>query len=164
MELLLPHVGLMAWTLIAFLIVFYILRKFAWKPILKGLGEREENIAASIAQAEKVRLEMAQLKNENQLLLQQAREERAALLKEAKETRDKMIIAAKEDAKLQAAKIFAEANASIQQQKMAAITDLKNQVGRLVVEVSEKVLGRELADRPQQEAYISKLSEESVLN
>lgn len=164
MELLLPHIGLMAWTLLAFLIVFYLLKKFAWKPILGGLDEREKNISDSIAQAEKVKLEMAQLKNENEQLLQQAREERAQMLKEAKETREKMIAEAKEDAKLQAAKIITDANASIHQQKMAAIQDLKNQVGNLVVEVSEKVLGRELADKNQQEAFISKLSNESVLN
>jgi F-type H+-transporting ATPase subunit b len=164
MSLLLPHVGLIFWTLLAFLIVFFILKKFAWKQILDGLNERESNIADSIATAEKVKQEMAQLKSDNEALLQSAREERATLLKEAKEIKDKMINDAKEEAKSQAAKIIADANASIQHQKMAALTDIKNQVGKMVVEVSEKILRKELSDKAQQESYISLLTEEIKLN
>lgn len=164
MDLLLPHLGLFVWTLLAFLIVFYILKKFAWAAILKGLSERESNIADSIATAERVKKEMAQLKNDNEALLQAAREERATLLKEAKEIKDKMINDAKEEAKNQAAKIIADANASIQHQKMAALTDIKNQVGKMVVEVSEKILRKELSDKANQEAYISQLAEEIKLN
>ena len=164
MDLLLPHLGLMFWVLIAFLIVFFLLKKFAWSPIMKGLNERETNIADSISSAEKVKLEMAQLKNDNEKLLAQAREERATMLKEAKETKDKMINEAKEEAKVQAAKILADAQASIQHQKMAALTDIKNQVGNLVVEVSEKILRRELANKSEQESYIKQLAEEVKLN
>lgn len=164
MGLLLPHLGLFVWTLLAFLIVFYILKKFAWTSILNGLNERESNIADSIATAEKVKKEMAQLKNDNEALLQAAREERASLLKEAKEIKDKMINDAKDEAKNQAAKIIADANASIQHQKMAALTDIKNQVGKMVVEVSEKILRKELSDKANQEAYISQLAEEIKLN
>jgi len=132
--------------------------------ILNGLNEREANIADSIATAEKVKKEMAQLKSENEALLQSAREERAAMLKEAKDIKDKMINDAKDDAKNQAAKIVADANASIQHQKMAALTDIKNQVGKMVVEVSEKILRKELSDKANQEAYISQLAEEIKLN
>lgn len=164
MDLLLPHLGLIIWTILAFLIVLFILKKFAWKPILKGLNDRETNIANSIASAEKVKLEMAQLKNENESLLASAREERAAMLKEAKEIKDRMINDAKQDAKVQAAKIITEAQASINQQKMAAITDLKNQVGNLVIEVSEKILRRELNNKTEQEGYIKQLAEEVKLN
>ncbi len=164
MDLLLPHLGLIVWTLLAFLIVFFILKKFAWKPILKSLGEREDNIANSIASAERIKLEMAQLKNDNETLLVKAREERAQMLKEAKDIKDKMIHDAKEQAKEAAAKIVADAHASINQQKMAAITDLKNQVGKLVIEVSEKVLRRELSDKPAQEIFIKKLAEEAKFN
>jgi F-type H+-transporting ATPase subunit b len=164
MDLLLPHLGLFVWTLLAFLIVFLILKKFAWPMILKGLNEREANIADSIATAEKVKKEMAQLKSENEALLQSAREERAAMLKEAKDIKDKMINDAKDEAKNQAAKIVADANASIQHQKMAALTDIKNQVGKMVVEVSEKILRKELSDKANQEAYISQLAEEIKLN
>jgi len=164
MDLLLPHLGLIVWTVLAFLIVLFILKKYAWKTILNGLNERETNIANSIASAEKVKMEMAQLKSENEALLQSAREERAALLKEAKDIKDKMINDAKEEAKTQAAKIIADANASIHHQKMAALTDIKNQVGKMVVEVSEKILRKELSDKANQEFYISKLAEEIKLN
>lgn len=164
MDLLLPHLGLIVWTLIAFLLVLFLLSKFAWKPILKGLDERENTIAGSIAMAEKVKLEMVQLKGENEALLTAAREERATMIKEAKITKDKMIADAKEEARVQAAKILTEANAAIQQQKMAAITDIKNQVGKLVVEVSEKVLRRELANKNEQETFINQLAQELKLN
>src|SRR6187549_3003755 len=103
MELLLPKLGLLLWTLLAFLIVFFLLKKFAWPAIIKGLSDREQNIANSIATAEKIKLEMAQLKNDNEAFLVKAREERATLLKEAKETKDKLIGEAREEAKAQAA-------------------------------------------------------------
>jgi F-type H+-transporting ATPase subunit b len=164
MELLTPDLGLFIWNLIAFLILFFILKKTAWKPILKSLDEREKGIADSLTTAEKVRTEMAQLKNENEALLAKAREERALLLKEARDTKDKIINEAKEQAKLEAGKIMADAMAAIEQQKMAAITDVKNQVGNLVIEVSEKILRRELSDKVEQEKYIRQLSNEVKLN
>lgn len=164
MDLLLPHLGLMVWVLLAFLIVFFLLKKFAWKPIITGLNDRENNIADAIATAEKVKLEMAQLKNDNEILLAQAREERGAMLKEAKEIRDNMINEAKDEAKVQAAKILADAQASIQNQKMAALTDIKNQVGNLVIEISEKVLRKELANKSEQESFIRDLASEVKLN
>jgi F-type H+-transporting ATPase subunit b len=164
MQLLTPDLGLLVWTLLAFLVVFFLLKKFAWPAIIKGLNEREEGIATSLATAEKVKLEMAQLKNDNEALLVKAREERAALLKEAKETKDKMINDAKEEAKLAAARIIAEAQASINHQKMAALTEIKNQVGNLVIEVSEKVLRKELSNKAEQESYIKQLAEEAKLN
>lgn len=164
MDLLLPHLGLIVWTMLAFLIVLFILKKFAWKPILKSLSEREDNIANSIASAEKIKLEMAQLKNDNETLLAKAREERAQMLKEAKETKERMINEAKDQAKEAAAKIIADAQASINNQKMAAITELKNQVGKLVVEVSEKVLRKELGNKAEQENYIKTLAQEAKLN
>ncbi|MFN8246400.1 MAG: F0F1 ATP synthase subunit B [Ferruginibacter sp.] len=164
MDLLLPHLGLIVWTVLAFLIVLFILKKFAWGPILKGLNDRESNIAKSLATAEKVKLEMAQLKSENEALLASAREERAAMLKEAKDIRDKMINEAKDEAKQQAAKIISDAHASIQNQKMAALTDIKNQVGKMVIEISEKILRREMSDKAQQEGYIRQLADEIKLN
>ena len=164
MQLLTPDLGLLIWTLLAFLIVFFLLKKFAWPAIIKGLSEREANIANSIASAEKIKLEMAQLKNDNEALLTKAREERAILLKEAKETKDKMINDAKDEAKVQAAKILADAQASINQQKMAALTEIKNQVGNLVIEVSEKVLRRELSNKQDQESYIRQLAQDAKFN
>ena len=164
MELLLPEIGLLFWTLLAFLIVFFILGKYGWPAIVKGLKDRETSITEALATAEKVKLEMAQFKNDNEALLAKAREERAALLKEAKETKDRIVNDAKDEAKAQAAKIIADAQASIQQQKMAALTDLKNQIGNLVIETSEKVLRKELSNKAEQESYIKTLASEVKLN
>ncbi|MEO5888744.1 MAG: F0F1 ATP synthase subunit B [Ferruginibacter sp.] len=164
MDLLTPSPGLLVWTLLAFLIVFFILKKYAWTAIIKGLSDREQNIANSIASAERIKLEMAQLKNDNESFLLKAREERAILLKEAKETKDKLISEAREEAKAQAAKIVADAQVTINHQKMAAIIDLKNQIGNLVIEVSEKILRRELNNKDEQEIFIKQLAEESKLN
>ena len=164
MELLLPKLGLLAWTLLAFLIVFFILKKFAWPAIIKGLKDRENSIADSLATAQKVKEEMAQMKSENEALLAKAREERAQLLKEARETKDRIINEAKEQAKAEAGKIVTEAQAAINAQKMAALTEVKNQVGKLVIEVSEKVLRKELANKESQEAHIKGLVDEVKLN
>jgi F-type H+-transporting ATPase subunit b len=164
MDLLTPDLGLFIWNLLAFLILFFILKKTAWKPILKSLNEREKGIADSLATAEQVKAEMAQLKNENEALLAKAREERAALLKEARDTKDKIINEAKDQAKLEAGKIITDARAAIEQQKMAAITEVKNQVGNLVIEVSEKILRRELSNKSEQEKYIRDLANEVKLN
>ena len=164
MDLLVPDLGLFVWNLLGFLILFFILKKTAWKPILKSLNEREQGIADSLATAERVKTEMAQLKNENEALLAKAREERALLLKEARETKEKIINEAKEQAKLEAGKVITDAQAAIEQQKMAALTEVKNQVGTLVVEVAEKILRRELANKAEQEKYIRQLSNEVKLN
>jgi F-type H+-transporting ATPase subunit b len=164
MKLLTPEFGLIIWTFLAFLIVFFILKKLAWPAIIKGMREREEGITNSLATAERVRAEMAQLKNENEALLAAAREERAKMLKEARETKDKMINEAKDQAKIEASKIIAEAQAAINTQKMAAITEVKNQVGKMVIEISEKVLRKELGTKESQEAHIKGLVEEVKLN
>ena len=164
MRLLTPEFGLLIWTLLAFLIVFFILRKLAWPAIIKGLRDREQSISDSLATAERVKAEMAQLQSENEALLAKAREERAQLLKEARETKDKIINEAKEQAKTEANKIITEAQFAINSQKMAALTDVKNQVGKLVIEVSEKILRREFADKNSQEAHIKGLVDEVKLN
>src|ERR1044072_4710136 len=146
MQLLTPGLGLIIWTLLSFLVVFFILKKFAWPAILGGLRKREQSIADSLATAEKIKSEMAQMKNENEAILAKAREERAQMLKEARETKDKIINEAKEHAKAEANKIITDAQLAIDTQKMAAITEVKNEVGKLVIEVTEKVLRRELKD------------------
>src|SRR5687767_11230291 len=146
MQLLTPGLGLIIWTLLAFGIVFFILKKYAWPSIVGGLKKREQSIAEALATAEKVKAEMHELKNENEALLARAREERAQLLKEARETKDRIINEASEQAKVVANKIMQENLAAIEAQKMAALTEVKNQVGKLVIEVSEKVLRRELTD------------------
>jgi F-type H+-transporting ATPase subunit b len=164
MDLLKPSFGLLIWTLLAFLIVFFILKKYAWPAIVKGLKDREQSIADSLATAERVKAEMAQLKSENEELLAKAREERAIMLKEARETKDKIVNEAKDQAKVEASKIMKEAAAAIEAQKMAALTDVKNQVGKLVLEVSEKVLRRELGNKEAQETHIKGLVNDVKLN
>jgi len=164
MKLLLPEFGLLIWTLLAFLVVFFILKKFAWPAIVKGLADREKSIADALATAEKVKLEMTQLKSDNEALLAKAREERAAMIKDAKDTADKMVADAKERARTEYDRIVSDAQSTINQQKMAAITDLKNQVGNLVIEMSEKILRRELGNKTEQEKYIQELAGEVKLN
>jgi F-type H+-transporting ATPase subunit b len=160
MDLLTPSFGLIIWTLLAFVIVLLVLRKFAWGPILSALNEREKTIADSLATAERVQADMARMQQENQDLMAKAREERAAMIKEAKETRDKMVNEAKEQAKQEAAKILADAGAALENQKMAALTDVKNQIGNMVIEISEKVIRRSLENRQDQETYIRQLADD----
>jgi F-type H+-transporting ATPase subunit b len=164
MELLTPELGLFVWTLVAFLLVLFILKKFAWQPILKSLSERETGIAESIAAADRVRKEMAQMQNENEKLMMQAREERSSMLKEAKETRDRIVAEAKDAAKEEANKIIADAQQQIQQQKMAALTEVKNEIGNLAVEVAEKILRKQLSTAEAQNSYTSLLAEDVKLN
>jgi F-type H+-transporting ATPase subunit b len=164
MELLTPSFGLIFWTLLAFIIVFFILKKFAWKPILKALNDREKGIADSLETADRVRTEMSQLKSENEELLAQAREERAVMLKEARDIKDRIVNDAKEQAKVEASKIMADTQQAIEQQKMAAMTDVKNQVGKMVIEIAEKILRKELAGKEAQEAHIKELVDEVKLN
>lgn len=164
MQLLTPGFGLLIWTMVAFLIVFFILKKYAWPAIIKGLADRQKSIADSLETAERVKAEMAQMKNENEALMAKAREERGAMLKEARETKDRIINEAKDEAKAQAAKIITESQQAIEAQKMAALTDVKNQVGHLVIEVSEKILKRELSNKAEQEKYIKELADNVKLN
>lgn len=164
MQLLTPSLGLLFWTLIAFLFVFFVLRKFAWGPILSSLNQREKSISDSLESAERVKREMVQLKGENEELMARAREERSAMLKEAKETRDKMVNDAKEQARIEANKIIIDAQQAINAQKMAAITEVKNQLGKLVIEVTEKVLRKELNNPEAQEAHIKGLVDGVKLN
>ncbi len=164
MDLLTPGFGLFFWTLIAFSIVFFLLKKFAWKPILEALNEREKGIADSISAADRIKAEMANMKSEHDVLLNQAREERTLLLKEAKETKDKIVNEAKDLAKEEANKIMMEARQQIEFQKNAAIIDVKNQIGSLVIEVSEKVLRKELSNKAEQNQYINTLANEIKLN
>lgn len=164
MDLITPQFGLFFWNVIAFAIVFLILKKFAWKPILNSLNERESGIADSLATAERVKAEMSQLKSENEALLQSAREERAIMVKDAKSAADNMIAEAKDKAKAEYDRIVSDAQHAITQQKNAALIDVKNQVGSLVIEVSEKIIRRELSNKEDQEKYIKDLANSIKLN
>ncbi|WP_343700079.1 F0F1 ATP synthase subunit B [Chitinophaga sp.] len=164
MDLLNPALGLFVISLVIFVIVFLILKKFAWKPILATLKEREDSISDSIATAERVKEEMAQMKAEHEHVLAEAKAERSKILKEAKDAKEQIINEAKAQAQAEAKKIIHDASIAIENQKMAALTDVKNQVGTLVIEVAEKVLRKELSDKQNQEAYIRQLASEIKMN
>lgn len=164
MDLLTPQLGLFVWTLVAFLLVLFILRKFAWKPILDMLGEREKGIADSIATADRVRKEMNALQAENEKLLMEARAERSAMLKEAKDEQERIISEAKEKTRQITDKMLADARQQIEHQKLAAMTEVKNEIGTLAVEVAEKILRKQLASATEQNEYINSLTEDIQLN
>lgn len=164
MELLYPSLGYFVWALLAFLIMFIILRVFAWKPILSSLKERETGIANALAAAEQAKQEVASLKNENEYLLAKAREERTKMLKEAKEVADKMVADAQAKAKSEYERIVADAQLAIAQQKNQALVEVKNKVGNLVIEVAEKVLRKQLENKVAEENYINELVKEVKLN
>ncbi len=164
MDLLIPGFGLFFWNTLAFLLVLFILAKFAWKPILKTLGEREKGIADAISSAEKMKGEMSQMKSENEKLMAQANEERSAMLKEAKELKDRIVNEAKEQAKAEANKIIADAQVQINQQKNAAMAEVKNEIGSIALEVAEKILRKQLATTEGQEAYMSMAADSIKLN
>ena len=157
--LVLPDIGLVFWNTVAFLGLLVVLGKFAWKPMLKAISDREKGIEDSLAKADQMKADLSAMKNENEALLAKAREERATLIKEAKEASEKMIAEAKDKAKAEYERIVADAQVAITQQKNAALTEVKNQVGSLVVEVAEKVLRKELSNKAEQEKYIQQLAE-----
>lgn len=149
-----PDIGLIFWTTITFLILLVVLRKFAWKPILGAVKDREASIKDSLASAEKARDEMERLQSNNEKILQEARQERDKLLKEAREIRDKIVNEAKDQASEQAEQIISSAKDQIHNQKMAAITELKNQVGEMSIEIAELILRSELANKEKQEELV----------
>lgn len=159
-----PEYGLIFWTLVSVLVVFFLLRKYAWKPILGALEERETSIEVSLQQAEKAREEMAKLTADNQKLLNEAKEERAKIIKEAKELGDKLVAEAKDKAAAEYGKKVAEATREIENQKVAAIAEVKNQAGTLAISIAEKLLKKELSNKSAQEALASELVDEFKLN
>jgi F-type H+-transporting ATPase subunit b len=164
MDLILPSSGLIFWQLVAFLALLFILIKFAWKPMLAALEERESSIENALKSAEQARNEMANLKADNEKLLQEARLERDNILKKAQEASVKMI----EDAKNEAAKVAAQqienAKAVIETEKKAALTEVKNQVALLTLEVTEKLLRRSLSDEKSQKALVDEFVKDIKLN
>lgn len=164
MDLITPGFGLVFWTAITFLILLFILRKFAWKPILGAVSDREDSIKNALLEADKARQEMENLKADNQKILKEARTERDAMLKEAREIKDKMINEAKDEAKDQADKIIAQAKVSIQNEKQAAMTDLKNQIGELSINIAEKIVKQKFSSEDKQLKLIDDLLDDVKLN
>jgi F-type H+-transporting ATPase subunit b len=164
MELVKPDIGLLFWMVISFLIVFFLLKKFAWKPILEMLDEREKTIETALQSAEKAKDEMARLQANNEQLIQEAKAERDNILKAARDAKDSIIAEAKSRANEEADRLIKIARENINNEKMAAITDLKNQVANLSVEIAEKLIKVELANKESQKDLINKYLEEAKLN
>lgn len=155
--------GLIFWMTVSFLTVLFILAKFAWKPILKGLKDRETSIADALNEAKKAREEMTALNARNEELMRAAREERELLLKEARDIRDKEIAEAKSKAKAEADALLARARTDIQNEKNAAITEMKNQVAELSILVAERILREKLDSSAAQQALVDKVMAEAEL-
>ncbi|MEI6509269.1 MAG: F0F1 ATP synthase subunit B [Bacteroidota bacterium] len=155
MELVKPGIGLLFWMTITFSIVLYILTKFAWKPILNSIRERESSINEAINAADNARKQMESLKADNEKLLAQARAERERMLKEANEMKDSIIAQAKRSADEEGRKIITNAKDSIEREKLNALNELKTQVAVLSVDMAEKILRKKMDDRTQQEAFVN---------
>jgi len=164
MELIKPSIGLIFWMSVSFLSLMFILKKFAWKPILNMLSEREQNIAEALNTAKKAREEMAALKADNERLLNEARLERDRMLKEARDTKDSIIAEAKGKAQQEANKIMEQTRETILSEKNAAITELKNQVAGMSIEIAEKILRSELSSDEKQKALVQNLLKDVNMN
>ena len=164
MELVTPDMGLLFWTGIVFIILMFLLVKFAWKPILGAVNAREEKISEALELAEKTKEEMKVLQSQNENLLKEARAERDSMIKDAKATASKMVEDAKSVAKEETNKMLASAKVSINAEKAAAISELKTTVAGFAIEIAEKVVREELGSDTKQKALADKLVEDINLN
>lgn len=164
MGLVTPDLGLIFWTGLVFLLLLFVLTKFVWKPILKAVNEREQNISQALELAETTKAEMKALQASNENLLKEARAERDAIMKDAKETATNMIEEAKSTAKAEADKVVAAARASINADKAAALAELKTQVAAISLEIAETIIRKELSADDKQKALAEKLAGDINLN
>jgi F-type H+-transporting ATPase subunit b len=159
-----PAIGTIFWTVLIFSIFFLVLTKFAWKPILNAVKQRDEMIKGSLASAEKARKEMAKLQSDNEAILKKAREEREGILKEARDVRDKLIAEAKGKASEEAEKLIEKARVGIAREKTIALTDIREQVANLSIEIASKLLGEKLKKTGEQEKLIDNYLKEVDFN
>lgn len=164
MELIQPGLGLVFWMTVTFSLLLFILTKFAWKPILKALKEREHSIETALNSAEKAKQDILKSQAENQRILDEARLERDKVLKDAQATASAIINEAKDKANTEGAKLLENARLSIQNEKAAALTEIKNLVGTLSVEIAEKMVKKELNDDSSNQALIQQYLNEAKLN
>lgn len=159
-----PGIGLLFWMTLTFIILLFLLAKFAWKPILNAVNDREVTIIDALNQAKLAKQEMAKLKEDNERILREARAERDGILKEARELKDKIVNEAKDNAKVEGEKLIAAARQSIQSEKLAAMADIKNQIGSLSVLIAENILKEKLDDNGVQNALVENILNKSNLN
>jgi len=164
MELVTPGIGLIFWTALTFSIVFFVLRSFAWKPITTALKEREESITNALSAAEKAKADLQQLQASNEKLLQEARNERERILRDAKSAADKMVSEATDKATTERNRIIAEAQEAIRQEKNAALAEVKKQVAGLSIDIAEKVMRKQLADKSSQMDLVQSYLQDIKIN
>ena len=164
MDLVTPDIGLIFWTTLSFAILYFILAKFAWKPILGAVTEREKSIKDALSAAEKAKEEMANLKADNEKILNEAKLQRESLLKEAREIKSKIIADAESEATAKANKLIESAKTAIENEKLGAMKELKNTVVDLSLDIAEKLLSKELHDKSKQTQNIQDILDKTKLN
>lgn len=164
MELVTPGIGLIFWQLVTFLVVLFLLSKFAWKPIMNSLKERDASIAQALSQAERAKIEMQTLKSENEKLLAEARLERDRILKEATESGNAMVESAKNKANEEGARMITQAREAIEVEKKAALAEVKNLAATLSIDIAEKILRKELQNENAQQELVKNYIAEVNLN
>lgn len=158
------HLGFVVWSSVAFLLLLFLLGKFAWKPIVGAITERERSIEDALLKAEAAKEELSRLTNENEALLKKARAERDLILKEAKQVKDQIIAEAKDNAINEGNKLIEKAKAEINSQKAIAMADVKNQIATLSVDIAEKILRKQFDDKQKQDELVTELLKEVKLN
>ena len=164
MDLITPGFGLVFWSIITFLILLLVMKKFAWKPILGAISEREEGIQNALVAADNARKEMENLKADNERILNEARAEREAMLRDARDIKNKMIADAKEEAQSQASKMIIQAQAAIESEKKSAMAELRNHVAALSIDIAEKVVREELSNKGKQLELVESMLVDAKLN
>lgn len=161
---LIPHLGTIIWTTIIFLFLLYILGKFAWKPLLKALADREQNIERALAGASEAEEKIRNLKNEQDAVILAARQEKEKIVKEGIDQRDKIVASAREKAQQEADKIIEETRKQLAREKEAAISEMKNQIAILSIEIASQVVKADMEDRARHEKLVDELIKEVDLN
>ena len=164
MDLIKPEFGLFFWQTIVFLVLLFLMAKFAWKPILNSVKDREDSINDALASAENARLEMKNLKANNEKLLKEAREERDIMIKEARQIKEKMIADASGEAEIKAKSMIASAQEAIKMEKQAALNEIKTQVASLSIEIAEKVVSKELTSKEDHKKLVDSMLDDVNLN
>jgi len=164
MQLVTPGIGLIFWMLVSFSLVMFVLAKYAWAPIMKGIHQREDTIEKALEAANEAKKEMLKLKAGNEQLLRDAKDERDALMRDARKVKEAILEDARVKANEESARILENARENIQFEKMAAINDLKNQIATISIEIAEKLIGKELENKEQQQQLTEKLLKEVKIN
>ena len=164
MELLVPEFGLVILQTIAFLLLMFLLAKFAWKPVLAAIKEREQSIDEALNKAELAKQEMTRLTAQNEELMKEARSERDRILKEAKTLKDNIVQEAKTNAHTEGVKLIEKAKIEIENQKKAALAELKDQVSTLSIDIAERILRNQLQDKAKQQDLVANLLKDVELN